>query len=91
VAALPENLGKLTVQELKARCRAAGLSGYSRMKKAELVDLLRGGPTGPATAPSPRAAASSVEERLQRLEALLRLVAEQVGVPTEQIVALLEP
>lgn len=91
VAALAENLEQLTVQQLKARCRAAGLSRYSQLKKTELVALLGGGTVHSDAVSSSGAATISLEERLQRLEALLRLVAEQVGVPSEQIVALLEP
>lgn len=30
-----------TVPELRARAKELGLSGYSRLRKAELVDLLR--------------------------------------------------
>lgn len=36
----PDQLSSLTVVELRARARAEGRSGYSRLRKAQLVDLL---------------------------------------------------
>ena len=33
-------LSKLSVSELKEKAKAAGLSGYSKLKKDELVDML---------------------------------------------------
>lgn len=34
-------LGNLKLTDLKARAKAQGLKGYSRLKKAELLELLR--------------------------------------------------
>lgn len=33
-------VGRVTVKELRARCKTAGIRGYSKMKKAELLDAL---------------------------------------------------
>ncbi len=57
-------------------CRERGLKGYSRFTKAQCLTLLRGAP--------------HLEQRLDRLEALLVLVAERVGVPVERITAVLK-
>lgn len=34
------NFREMTVSELKAECKARGITGYSSLKKAELVDCL---------------------------------------------------
>jgi len=34
-------LGNLKLADLKARAKSQGLKGYSRLKKAELLELLR--------------------------------------------------
>lgn len=39
----PQALAKLTVAELRARAKDRGLTGYSRLTKAQLVDLLADG------------------------------------------------
>ncbi|MGW9020345.1 Rho termination factor N-terminal domain-containing protein [Leucobacter chromiiresistens] len=36
-----EDYEERTVDELKSRAKELGLSGYSRMRKQELIDLLR--------------------------------------------------
>ncbi len=41
VVELPSNLEKLTVAELKTLCKSKGIKGYSKLKKAELVALLK--------------------------------------------------
>lgn len=40
------NIESMTVSELKAACKARGISGYSKLKKDELVDLLVSNPPG---------------------------------------------
>ena len=37
---LPDDLTKLTVQELKALCKARNIKNYSRLKEAELIALI---------------------------------------------------
>lgn len=86
---LPDDLDKHTVRELKARCRGAGLHGYSGLNKADLINLLRHGASGAVAAKAPRSATISVEARLQRIESLLCVVAEQVGVAKDQITDLI--
>ena len=39
---IPEDLTELTVKQLKQLCKDRGLSGYSRLKEAELIALLKG-------------------------------------------------
>ena len=36
-----EDLSKLTVVELKSRAKAAGIEGYSKLKKDELIKVLQ--------------------------------------------------
>lgn len=38
--AAPESLSTMTVVELKAEAKERGLSGYSKLKKSDLVKLL---------------------------------------------------
>ncbi len=71
-----DGLDGLGVTKLRALCRERGLKGYSRFTKAQCLTLLRGAP--------------HLEQRLDRLEALLVLVAERVGVPVERITAVLK-
>ena len=35
------DLGNMTVKELRELAKAKGLTGYSKMKKAELIDALK--------------------------------------------------
>lgn len=88
-AALPDGLERLTTTQLRARCKAAGLSRYSRLTKPELLALLRNGMGAGGTTQHSRRASPSVEDRLARVETLLLLVAEQVGVPREKVNQLL--
>ena len=46
LAAKEEELGKLTVAELKNRCKAAGLQAYSNLRKQQLVAALLSSPKG---------------------------------------------
>lgn len=43
-AVIRKELEALTTQELKAKCKERGLSGYSKLKEQELIDLLVGNP-----------------------------------------------
>ena len=43
-AVIRKELEALTIQELKAKCKERGLSGYSKLKEQELIDLLVGNP-----------------------------------------------
>lgn len=89
-AALGDGLERLTVKALKARCRVQRLTGLSKASKAELIKALReaastASPLGkacedPAT-PAPATELARLEARIERLEALLLLIAGQVGVP----------
>ena len=44
----------MRVEELKALARERGLRGYSRLRKAELIALLRDNLQGPPRTPAPR-------------------------------------
>lgn len=37
-----DELKKLSTKELKAKCKALGLTGYSRLKEDELIELILG-------------------------------------------------
>lgn len=41
IPSIEEDLASKTVAELRALCKERGLSGYSRLKKAELIELLQ--------------------------------------------------
>ncbi len=94
VAGLPagggsgDGLDELGVTKLRALCRERGLKGYSRFTKAQCLALLRGGEASAREAGN--TGAPHLEQRLDRLEALVVLVAERVGVPVERITAVLK-
>lgn len=46
-------VGRVTVKELRARCKTAGIRGYSKMEKAELLDALAAAPKTESGEPIP--------------------------------------
>ena len=56
---MPVSYENLTVVELKEKARDRGLSGYSKMKKDELIDLLRSGRKSQQKRQSPKKKTSS--------------------------------
>ena len=69
-----DTLEHLTVRELRARCKQQGLKGYSKKRRAELLQLLRG-----------KQATIKASNRLARLEALMVLIAKALEIPQELI------
>jgi hypothetical protein len=96
VASLDDGLDRLSLKELKELCKQRRLKGITKLKKDELIALLRGGgASSPAALPAAgRTAASaallpaaapdgqlaSLEARLERMEGLLQRIASQLGV-----------
>jgi hypothetical protein len=80
-----EGLDRLGVKELKALSKERGFKGYTGLTKAALIQRLRGGeaPLAAKAAckaePKPSGLAA-IEDRLDRMEALLQRIAERVGV-----------
>jgi hypothetical protein len=73
------------LKELRALGKERGFKGLTRHKKDELIALLRGGKPAPAAAPgrSLKASTSSLtalEDRLERMEALLQRIATRLEV-----------
>jgi hypothetical protein len=95
----PDALASLGVTKLRALCKERGVKGSSRFSKPQCLEALRGevapaavmaaAPATPSPAASPAASSAALARRLDRLEALLVLVAETVGVPAERMAALL--
>jgi hypothetical protein len=90
---LTEGLESLGVKELKALCKERGFKGYTGLNKAALIQQLRGGEAPPAAKVVAKAAVKpaaktvaapsglpAIEARLVRMEAMLQLIAERVGV-----------
>jgi hypothetical protein len=82
---LAEGLDRLGVKELKALCKERGVKGYTSLTKAALIQRLRGGEAQLAAKASARPEAmpsglAAIEVRLDRMEALLQLIAERVRV-----------
>jgi hypothetical protein len=101
-----EELERLSVAALWSLCKARGIKGLSKGPAAKQVDALLSHPDGPpprSALPSkaskgdktaPKAGTAelhSLEQRLDRLEQLVLLIAHQVGVPPEAIGRLLPP
>ena len=96
VARLDDGLERLSLKELKELCKQRRLKGITKLKKDELIALLRGGgsssPAGlPAVGRSTAGAAelsaagggdrlASLEARLDRMEQLLQRIAGHLGV-----------
>lgn len=94
-ARLDDGFDRLSLKELKELCKQRRIKGITKLKKDELIALLRGGaPSSPAALPAAgRAAAAaqlpaagrdaqlaSLEARLERMEQLLQRIADQLGV-----------
>jgi len=96
VARLDDGLDRLSLKELKDLCKQRRLKGITKLKKDELIALLRGGgsPSSAALPAAGRAAAASaqvfaaapdaqlasLEARLERMEQLLQRIASHLGV-----------
>jgi hypothetical protein len=82
---LADGLERLGVKELKALCKERGFKGYTGLTKAALIQRLRAGEAqrdakAPAKAEAMPSGLAASEARLDRMEALLQRIAEQVGV-----------
>jgi len=82
---LPEGHDRLGVKELKALCKERGFKGYTGLTKAALIQRLRGGEAqlaakAPAKTVGIPSGLAAIEARLDRMEAVLQLIAERVGV-----------
>ena len=83
-----DGLERLGLKELRALGKQRGFKALTRCKKDELIAMLRGGdpaaaarPALKATAPAPAAPGlSALEERLERMEALLQSIAARLEV-----------
>jgi hypothetical protein len=82
---LSDGLDKLTVAELKNRCKARGLKLPGKARKVDLVSALRNGVPSTFVVSRPVARVEGGAERLDRIEALLCLIAEHVGVNAAEI------
>ena len=86
---LSDGLDKLSVSDLKAQCRRRGLRGYSALRKADLISLLRSdGSTPTPSTPSGRPEHRNVdlqalEKRMERMESLLLRIASAVGIDAQ--------
>lgn len=86
--ALDDGLERMGLKELRALGKQRGFKALTRCKKDELIAMLRGGepaPTAPpalkATAPVPASPGlSALEDRLERMEALLQRIAARLDV-----------
>lgn len=94
-ALLDDGLERLSLKDLKELCKQRRIKGITKLKKDELIALLRRGPSAsPAALPAgarasataarelaPAAAASAqLEARLERMEGLLQRIAAHLGV-----------
>ncbi len=69
------------MKELKALCKERGFKGYASLPKAALIQRLRGAEAGAkAGAGAMPSGLAAIEARLDRMEALLHLIAQRVGV-----------
>ena len=83
-----DGLERMGLKELRALGKQRGFKALTRCKKDELIAMLRGGdpaaaarPALKATAPAPAAPGlSALEERLERMEALLQRIAARLEV-----------
>jgi len=101
-----EELEQLSIKVLWQLCKGRGIKGLSKGPAAKQVDALLSHPDGPplrnalpskatkGSKTAPKAGTAelhSLEQRLDRLEQLVLLIAQQVGVPAEAIERLLPP
>ena len=56
----------MTVKELRAKAKTRGLTGYSKLKKAELVQMLRSGKEASKSAPSSRKTSRKAARKTSR-------------------------
>jgi hypothetical protein len=106
VPANRDELERLSIKVLWELCKQRGITGLSKGPAAKQVDALLSHPNGPpprSALPSkaskggktaPKAGTAelhSLEQRLDRLEQLVLLIAKQVGVPQDAIERLLSP
>ncbi|MCP9820729.1 hypothetical protein KBZ18_14685 [Synechococcus sp. Cruz-9H2] len=93
---LEAGLETLGVKALRALCKERGFRGYSRWTRPRCLAALRStadpSPVEHPELPGPELEDLNegdrllrLERRLDRLEGLLRLVAEQIGVPADRI------
>lgn len=96
LARLDDGLERLSLKELKELCKQRRIKGITKLKKDELIALLRGGaPSTPAALPAagrtaaaaaqmpaaaPDAQLVALEARLERMEELLQRIASHLGV-----------
>lgn len=86
VPALDDGLERMGLKELRALGKQRGFKALTRCKKDELIAMLRGGGSAAAAPPALKAAApapaspgfSALEERLERMEALLQRIAARL-------------
>lgn len=87
--ALDDGLERMGLKELRALGKQRGFKALTRCKKDELIAMLRGGDPAPAARPALKAAPtaasaypglSALEERLERMEALLQRIAARLEV-----------